>query len=443
MKRRFVHLLAGLGIALLAAVAATAWLATQGDGPPPRTGPAPHTWAPDHPQRLALAARGAELARLGNCYGCHSDRGAPPWTGGRRFGTPFGDVYTSNLTPDPDTGLGRWNADDFWRALHLGRSRDGRFLLPVFPFTNTTLASVNDSDALWAYFQSLPAQHRTPKPQQLHWPYNTTAAQAIWRALYFTPSPATADEPVLDTAQTPQWNRGAYLVRGLAHCSACHAPRDDWGGLDDPFSLAGGILPGQAWYAPSLTEPRQASVAHWPRSAVLQLLRTGRNEHATLSGPMAEVARHSTQYINDADLNAMVTYLQALPDQATPAPASEAGTGSPGFSARALRGQRLYSDHCASCHGDQGVGQPGAYPALAGNRSVILDNTHNLVQTVLYGGFGPVTHGNPRPFGMPPYVLTLSNRDVADVLSYLRQAWGNAAPDVTELTVQQVREAQR
>jgi mono/diheme cytochrome c family protein len=364
-------------------------------------------------------------------------------------------VYTSNLTPDPETGLGHWSPDDFWRALHLGRSRDGRFLLPVFPFTSTTLTSVSDSDALWAYFQSLPAQPHAPPAQQLRWPYNTTVAQAIWRALYFTPAPATPGEPVLDAAQTPQWNRGAYLVRGLAHCSACHAARDDWGGLDDPFSLAGGILPGQAWYAPSLIDSREASVAHWPRSAVLQLLRTGRNDHATLSGPMAEVARHSTQYINDADLNAMVSYLQALPGlpQPTHATAASAHSGAratasrtdspPPLGARAVRGKPLYTHHCASCHGDQGEGQPGAYPALAGNRSVVLDTTHNLVQTVLYGGFSPVTQGNPWPFGMPPYLLTLSNRDVADVLSYLRQAWGNTAPEVTELKVQQVREAPR
>lgn len=194
----------------------------------------------------------------------------------------------------------------------------------------------------------------------------------------------------------------------------------------------------QNWYAPSLASAAEAGVADWDLPQIVSLLKTGQSPRGQVTGPMAEVVRHSTQYLNDADLNAMATYLKALPQ--VPALAKPANTAISGQ--KLEHGAKLYEKHCAQCHGDQGEGVPGAYPALAGNRAVTLPQTVNLVQTLLYGGFAPATAGNPRPFGMPPFVLVLNDADIADVLTHLRTAWGKAAPEVTELEVNRVRAAQ-
>ncbi|HEX5785485.1 MAG TPA: c-type cytochrome, partial [Burkholderiaceae bacterium] len=193
---------------------------------------------------------GRLLATLGNCQHCHTERGQAPYAGGRAITTPFGVVYSSNLTPSAQ-GLAGWTAADFWRALHHGQSRNGRLLTPAFPFPNTTHITRADSDALWAYLQSLPPSDRAVPPAALDWPYNTQAALKVWRALYFRPAPEAADAPPpvaastapTSAAQTVQ--RGAYLAQGLAHCSACHAPRNALGGSADPLALTGGLMPGQ------------------------------------------------------------------------------------------------------------------------------------------------------------------------------------------------------
>ncbi|MGZ5847852.1 MAG: c-type cytochrome [Ramlibacter sp.] len=377
----------------------------------------------------ASAERGAYLVRLGNCMACHTDRGGAAWAGGRAIDTPFGTVYASNLTPDPEHGLGRWSAADFWRALHHGRSRDGRLLYPAFPYPNYTEVTREDSDAMFAYLRTVPAVRRANMPHQLRWPYSTQAALAVWRALYFR-SGEYRPEP----AQSAQWNRGAYLVRGLGHCSACHTARNALGASSDMMDLSGGLIPMQNWYAPSLASDAEAGVGHWPLDDTVRLLRTGTTGAATVLGPMAEVVQSSTQHLTAQDAQAMATFLQALPASqpaAAPAPAAAVQV-----SARtAERGARVYRQQCAQCHGEHGEGVRGAYPPLAGNRAVILPVTANLVQVVLGGGFPPATEGNPRPFGMPPYVMLLDDADVAAVLTHIRTSWGNQAAPVTEFDV--------
>ncbi|MEJ7932376.1 cytochrome c [Ramlibacter sp. AN1015] len=375
-----------------------------------------------------LAARGAYLARAGNCMSCHTARGGAPYAGGRPLETPFGTVYGSNLTP-AGAGLGAWTEDDFWRALHHGRSRDGSMLVPAFPYTHYTQVSRDDSDALFAYLRTLDPVERENIPHALRWPFGTQAALAAWRALYFRPG-VHRDDP----ARSPEWNRGAYLVRGLGHCAACHSARDALGG-SDLLDLSGGVIPMQSWYAPSLASPQEAGVAHWERERIVELLGTGRTTGASTLGPMAEVVLHSTQHLTPADLRAMAVFLQSVP----PAQEGTAPAPAPVSAQLAQRGARLYGEHCASCHGEQGQGVPGAYPALAGNRAVTMHNTANLVQAVIYGGFPPATEGNPRPFGMPPFALELSDADVAAVLSFVRTAWGNRAGAVRELDVAQQR----
>jgi len=412
-----------LPLVLLAAVAAlgagaVAWLNVRGEADLNEAAT---------PASAELAMRGAYLALAGNCAGCHTARGGAAYAGGLPLETPFGTVYSSNLTPSA-TGLAAWTAADFRRALRHGRSRDGRILAPAFPYENYSRLSNTDADALFAWLRTLPAVAQANRPHELRFPYDTQAALAVWRALYFRPALFTPD-----AAQPAAWNRGAYLVQGLGHCSACHASRNALGANAGPLALGGGLMPLQNWYAPALNDARQAGVAHWPQADVVALLKTGRAPQASVAGPMAEVVLGSTQHLNDADLRAIATYLQALP--AAPPTEAAADTRRDGEiadeQARAAQGRQVYADHCAACHGEQGQGVPGAYPALAGNRAVTLDPPANLVRVVLEGGYAPATAGNPRPYGMPPFAQTLDAAQVAAVLTYVRSAWGAKARAVS------------
>ncbi|MRD47806.1 cytochrome c [Caenimonas koreensis] len=374
-------------------------------------------------------ALGGYLIRAGNCMTCHTERGGLPFAGGRAIETPFGTVFASNLTPHPTAGIGSWNADHFWRALHNGRSKDGRLLYPAFPYPNYTVVSRTDSDAMFAYLRTVAPVARASEPHRLRWPYSTQVALAVWRAMFFSPG---THEP--DSSKSAQFNRGAYLVRGLGHCSACHTQRNAFGANSDMMDLSGGLIPMQNWYAPSLTSPAEAGVADWDTAHIAKLLKTGVAPRGTVLGPMAEVVLQSTQYLSASDLDAMAVYLKALPQHALQPGAQRAMSGD-----MARRGARLYEQHCVQCHGAQGQGVANAYPALAGNRAVNLATTANLVQVVLHGGFAPATQGNPRPFGMPPFATSLTDADIAAVISHIRSSWGNNAGAVGEFDVTQQR----
>ena len=377
----------------------------------------------------ALVERGAYLARAGNCAACHTARGGLPYAGGRPLATPFGTVFAGNLTPDADTGLGRWSADAFWRAMHQGQSRDGRLLVPAFPYDSTTRITREDSDALYAFLMSLPPVNQAATPHALRWPYNTQLALAAWRALYFEPQAFVAD-----AGQSTEWNRGAYLVRGLGHCAACHATRDALGGVVAGSEFSGGQLPAPGWYAPSLQAQTEGSVAHWDSQRIVDLLRDGIAHGASVIGPMAEVVSGSTQHLSEPDLRAMATYLQALDPQPVRPVAFEAARPEQ----REL-GARVYEQRCADCHGEQGQGAAGIYPALAGNRAVTQASAANPVLAVLGGGFLPATADNPQPFGMPPYRTLLTDVEIAAVVTHLRQSWGNQASAVPPQAVQRLR----
>lgn len=383
------------------------------------------------PVRADLVARGAYLARVGNCAGCHTAQGGAAYAGGRGIATPFGTVYAGNLTPDATTGIGAWSSAEFWRALHHGRSRDGRLLYPAFPYTSYTQVSREDSDALYTYLRSLPPVQQSNPAHALRFPYNTQAALAVWRALFFAPG-----QPVVHAARSADWNRGAYLVNGLGHCASCHTPRNALGSERVAQALGGGTLAGQGWYAPALDRPDEAGVAQWPLPDVVALLQTGVAPQGSVIGPMAEVVFRSTQHLNDADARAIAVYLQALP-QRRPAAAPVATPAATALQ----RGAKVYERHCAQCHGDQGQGELGAFSALAGNRAVLLADTTNLLRVVLQGGYLPATAGNPRPHGMPPFRQVLADEEVAAVLSFVRNAWGNQAPAVDTIDAYRAREA--
>jgi mono/diheme cytochrome c family protein len=386
-----------------------------------------HDAPPLTPPSGETVARGAYLVRAGNCMACHTERGGAPFAGGRPLETPFGTVYSSNLTPHA-TGLGTWSAGHFWRAMHHGRSRDGRLLYPAFPYPNYTVVTRADADAMYDYLRSLPPVERPNTAHRLRWPYSTQSALAVWRALYFRPG-THADEP----AQTAEWNRGAYLVKGLGHCGACHTTRNVLGATSDMIDLSGGLIPMQNWYAPSLASPAEAGMADWDIAHAVQLLQSGVAPRGTVLGPMAEVVLHSTQHLALTDLQAMAVYLRSLPQISSPTRPRQAPMKM--STQMAQRGAQVYRDHCEQCHGEDGAGVPGAYPPLAGNRAVTMPVTANLVQVVLGGGFPPATAGNPRPFGMPPFATVLSDADVAAVISHIRTSWGNQASAIGEISV--------
>jgi mono/diheme cytochrome c family protein len=424
---RVIKWLATGALVLSLLTAAVAWRNLHGEEALQPDALAAVTADPETAARAASSAvaLGAYLARAGNCAACHTSPGGPAYAGGRAIATPFGSVYAGNLTPEANTGLGRWSAAEFRRALRHGRSRDGHLLYPAFPYPHFSQVTTADANALWAFLRSLPPVVQANRPHALRWPYNSQAALAVWRALYFSPAPF-----VPDAQQDADWNRGAYLVNGLGHCAACHASRNllgGSGGLAD--AGAGSTLTAQRWYAPSLADPAEAGVSGWTSAEVVQLLKTGINRRASVMGPMAEVVAGSTQYLDEPDLRAMARYLIALP---APLPAAPAWRGVRQTDSLA-QGDKLYTRHCADCHGAQGQGAPGIYPALAGNRAVTQANPRNLVLAITRGGFAPATDANPRPYGMPAF--DLSHADLAALSTWLRAAWGHQAAPVSEVEV--------
>jgi mono/diheme cytochrome c family protein len=374
-----------------------------------------------HTVSAAQIERGAYLARAGDCIACHTQRGGQAYAGGRVLATPFGEIVAPNITPDKATGLGQWQADDFWRALHHGKSRDGRMLYPAFPYPNYTNVSREDADALFAFLQSLPAVANVREPHRLRFPYNQPFMLAAWRALYFRPG-SYQTNPAHDAV----WNRGAYLVQGLGHCNACHTSRNWAGASQSATDLAGGLIPVLDWYAPALTSEQELGLGSWPQAEVAALLHTGVSNKSAVFGPMAEVVRQSLQHLSTDDINAIAHYLKALPASAPPEPEPNDNVSKTEREQILAQGAKLYETHCQDCHMADGKGKGNYWPPLAGNRAITMPQPINSIRMVLNGGFAPATHGNPRPYGMPPYGPLLTDAEVAAVVSYIRQAWGNA-----------------
>lgn len=421
-RARVRRAVAGVFAIVLVLVALVVWLNVRGETPV-------QTGVPSTPASAELIQRGAYLARAGNCIGCHTATGGPQFAGGRGVDTPFGVIVAPNITPDVKTGIGSWSPSEFGRAMRHGRSKDGRLLYPAFPYPSFTLVTRDDSDALYAFLRTVPAVEKSNEAHRLRFPYNTQAALAVWRAMYFR-----AGDFESEPKQSAEWNRGKYLVQGLGHCAACHSARNLLGGTSLNAEFAGGLMPDASWYAPSLASPREAGVQEWPRGDVIKLLKDGVSGHASVSGPMAEVVFTSTQHLAEKDLNAMASYLASIPvrdDQRPEVKRADADV--------MAKGERLYASHCAGCHGDQGRGVPNIYPALAGNRAVTLASHNNVIQVIRHGGFAPTTVGNRQPFGMPPYGQSLNSGEIAAVGTFVRQAWGNFASPVSSLDVVKVK----
>ena len=384
--------------------------------------------------KLDQVIRGQYLTAVGDCYACHTVRGSEPFAGGLEMPTPFGSLYTPNITPDKQYGIGSWSADDLWRALHEGKSKGGDFLYPGFPYTNYTKVTRADSDAIYAYFMSLKPVAVKSREHELRFPYNQRSLLAGWRTLYFT-----AGEYKDDPSKSKEWNRGAYLVEGLGHCNACHATRNALGAITKDDDYSGGLIPLQNWYAPSLTSSREAGLGDWDMKDIVDLLRTGVSARGAVFGPMAAVVQHSLQEMSLGDLTAMATYLKAQSEQQAPTSMLAHEVTAAETGALKVAGAKVYKDHCESCHMADGKGVPRVYPPLANNQSITMKNAVNPVRIVLNGGFPPSTEGNPRPYGMPPFYQELSDQQIAAVVTYIRQSWGNGAPPPTALEVQKSR----
>ncbi len=404
-----------------------------------------------------LIAKGEYLAKAADCAGCHTappggvSGKAPlhpsaPFAGGLPMGSPFGTIWSSNITPDPIAGIGRYSYDDFERAVRKGVAPGNRRLYPAMPYPS--FAKINDDDllALYAYFMhgvapvSKAAPHTT-----LPFPFNQRWALAFWSFAF------ASDKVFLPQAsRSAQGNRGAYLVQSLGHCGACHTPRGpayEERGYDEHSQryLTGGT--NDHWFAPNLTGDQGAGLGRISQDEIVSFLRRGHGGGLVTFGSMVQVVEDSTQYLSDDDLHAIALYLKSLP----------ARVSSGHFDARSpiglksvraldtgnveLPGAGVYQSFCARCHKTNGMGETLRYPRLAGNPVVLSASADSLVRLLIEGGEAPHTQTGPEPDKMPPFAGKLTDLEMARVLTFVRVAWGNDASPVTSRDVGRVRRA--
>ena len=383
-----------------------------------------NAWAqsPPYPQ----IERGRYLAAVGDCTACHTVPGGAAFSGGLGLNTPFGTIYSSNITPDPKTGIGLWTADDLWRALHEGHSRDDGHIYPAMPYPWMTRTTREDSDAIFAYLRTLPAVERSKPSNDLFPPLNLRVSVAGWNLFFFKPE---AFEP--DPQQSEAWNRGAYIVTGLGHCGGCHTKLNMLGAAEDSRALQGNTLDG--WYAPDLANNRTTGLGNWTEDEIVAYLQTGRNARAIAAGPMADVVMHSTQYMTLADLRAIATYLHSMPEAGTAPSAPKVETKV------RTAGMAIYRDNCAACHGADGTGASELIPALIGDGAVVGTDPISVLHVILHGAAANHTQFAPTDPGMPAFDWKLSDAQVAAVATYVRTNWGNQASVVDTAAVRTMR----
>jgi cytochrome c553 len=410
-----------------------AWLGAQSPAAP--SGPAPQgAWTPPltcgsqlksargsaEVQEVTDAglSRGEYLAHVGDCVACHTQLGGVPFAGGFAIPTPFGTLYAPNITPDRTTGIGTWSAAQFYQMLHTGRRRDGTLLYPAMPFPAYTKITRADSNAIFAFLRSLKPVSRVNRESELRFPYDNRSLMYGWRMLYFSEG-----EFVPTPGQSAEFNRGGYLVQGLGHCASCHSAINAIGGSGDDSAFAGGLIPLQNWYAPSLTSNQESGLGAWSLEEIAAFLKTGTSQRGAVYGPMAEVTHDSLQYLTAADATSMALYLKSLLQlKSVPTTSGESNAVS---NATLTLGAGIYKDRCAACHLPDGSGMAPAYPPLASNPSIEMEVSVNPLRMVLNGGYPPQTVENPRPYGMPPFAQVLTDVEVAAVVTYIRVSWGN------------------
>lgn len=372
-----------------------------------------------------VVERGLYLATVGNCVSCHTGTQGQHLSGGVRLETPFGTIYSTNITPDPETGIGGWSKAQFLRSMREGVRANGEHLYPAFPYTAFAKVTEADLSAIFAYLQSVPPVRQRPEENELAFPFNNRWAIGLWKMLYLTEG---IYQP--DPTQTAEWNRGAYLVQGLAHCGACHTPRNFLGAQRQDLALAGATYQDRVqnggfrrWSAVNLTSA-PTGLGAWPTDDIMVYLKDGINDYASVFGPMVEVVMNSTQHLKQADLRAMATYLKNLPPQ----------TQSPG---RAVHqqlfkaGEFLYTIHCATCHLETGLGSKSLGPSLRGNPVVQAADPASLINVIAYGPRLPTPPVPAEWQPMEAYAGTLADEEIAAIASFIRSAWGNRGGAVT------------
>jgi mono/diheme cytochrome c family protein len=373
--------------------------------------------------------RGQYLARIGDCEFCHTDTKGKPFAGGRAIPTPFGVIYSINITPDRETGIGAWTEQDFYKAMHTGISNDGSHLYPAFPYPWFTKVTRADVDAIKAYLNTVAPVVQKDKTNQLPWYLNWRGELFGWNTLFFDEG-----EYKTDTTQSAEWNRGAYLVEGLAHCGACHTPANWLGGTKHSKPYEGGNA-GLHWAAPGLGSNLRDGVGGWSTDEIVEYLKSGSNAKSASAGPMSEVVMNSTQYLSDADLNAIALYLKNRPNAPTKSPPKTDALGT----AALARGQALYLDNCTGCHMPDGLGIARVFPPLTGSAAIQADNPGTVIHVVLAGSKMADPSSKPTGLSMPGFGWKLDDREIAEVVNYARHAWGNLAPLVDADAVAAVR----
>jgi len=377
-------------------------------------------------------ARGSYLAVLGDCAGCHTKANGPAYAGGLPFDTPFGTIHSTNITPDRDTGLGKWTEADFYRALHDGVAPGGRHLYPAFPYIYFRRITRQDTSDLFAYLRSLKPVHRKPTPNKLMFPMNLRFGLIFWNFLYFDKTPQE-----VGASAGAERQRGDYLVNGLGHCAACHTPKTMLFGDETAKPLGGGVV--DHWFANNLAGGQAEGLGQWSHAELVQFLATGINRHATAAGPMLEKVTASTGRMTAQDRAAIATYLKSLPPQKPVAfePPRREQMG---------RGRGLYLAHCQACHAADGRprGAKAGYPNLAGDTLVMGRDPTTVLRLILTGGTAPPAPG-PGPVKPPikpmPAFAKLDDGMIADLATYIRNAWGNSAPVVDATQVHALRRA--
>jgi mono/diheme cytochrome c family protein len=371
-------------------------------------------------------AHGKALVIAGDCASCHTADPAKPFAGGKRINTPFGGIYSPNLTPDRDTGLGAWSEEDFHRALRSGVAPDGSRYYPAFPYPYFTKLTRQDIEAIRVYLATLAPVHSIERPTELRWPLNYRVVMRVWNALFFRPG---IFEP--NQQKSTEWNRGGYLVTGAAHCGACHTPKNLFGADRRGRSFGGSEVDG--WYAPRLDNAARSGLKSWSEDDLVEYLSSGRNGKSHADGPMADVVVNSTSQMSDADVRAIAVYLKDLP-----AGASEPVV-TPPPDADMAAGKAVYDHNCVSCHEADGSSAPRIYPPLPGNALLQSGDPLSTLRIILDGAQTVTTRRAPNPGSMPAYAKQLSDSEVADVANYIRNSWGNAAPLVTPTQVKRAR----
>jgi mono/diheme cytochrome c family protein len=370
-------------------------------------------------------AKGKALTEIADCASCHTADPAKPFAGGKRIDTPFGGIYSPNLTPDPDTGLGRWSDEDFVRALRYGVAPSGSRYYPAFPYPNFTKLIRDDILAIRAYLATLAPIRNTAPPPELRWPLNYRVLMRGWNNLFFKPGIFQPDQ-----SRSAEWNRGGYLVEGLAHCGACHTPKNFFGADRRGRAFAGGRVADM--FAPRLDSAARSGLKSWSVDDIVEYLQSGRNTKGHAGELMSEVVLNSTSKMSDADVRAMAVYLKALPagppePEVTPPPPEQMD-----------RGQKIYRSACIACHEVDGSGAPRIYPPLPGNANLQSADPSSTLRIILDGAQTVTTPRAPNKGSMPAYPK-LSDQEIADVATYIRNAWGNAAPAVTPEQVTKAR----